>query len=216
VPAFDATQPGNIGSYPMAVGSEPPLKQSVVKGGTISPFTLPITLPQAAGNTVTVAPAIISGVTSVCGVVDSTGSADPANFGITCGATATSSTLTVNLAIAADSAAARSATARSRDRHKTALLAALAMGFPAIVFLSVGASAFAPRSRKRGLNRFVSILGILLVLALLVILPACGGGFHATFVTSNTNTYTLTIMAFVTDSTGVVGVDVFTVPLTVN
>ena len=91
------------------------------------------------------------------------------------------------------------------------------MGFPAIVFLSVGASAFAPRQRKRGLHRITCILGILLLLSLLLVLPACGGGFHANFITPNSNSYTLTVMGYVTDgSNNVVGLDVFTVLLTVN
>jgi hypothetical protein len=112
--------------------------------------------------------------------------------------------------------AAKSASA-AQDRSKPAMLLAFGLGFPAIVFLSVGASAFAPRKRKRGWNRITCILGILLVLSLLVVVPACGGGFHADFTPQNTNTYTLTVMGYVTDgSNNVVGLDVFTVLLTVN
>jgi hypothetical protein len=97
------------------------------------------------------------------------------------------------------------------------MLLALGLGFPAIVFLSVGASAFAPRQRKRGWNRVTCILGILLLVSLLVVAPACGGGFKATIITQNQNTYTLTVLGYVTDgSNNVVGLDVFTVLLTLN
>jgi len=47
-----------------------------------------------------------------------------------------------------------------------------------------------------------------------VLLPACGGGFKFKF--TNAATFTLTGMAFVTNAGNVVGVDVFTVPLTAN
>jgi hypothetical protein len=212
VPYFDATQNGNINTLnPMPVGLEVAVPVSVVAGGTIAPFSLPITLPQAANNTVTVPNANMAGVTTVCGAVNINGP-DPQNFGITCTATATSSSVQLSVSLPAQVAASR-----SRDRGLPAMLFALALGFPAIVFLSVGASAFAPRERKRGFHRVTCILGILLLLSLLVLLPACGGGFKANFVTASTNTYTLTVMGYVTDSSSnVVGIDVFTVLLTVN
>jgi len=84
-----------------------------------------------------------------------------------------------------------------------------------MVFFCVGASALAPQRRKRGFQRIASLVTIAFLLSLLVLLPACGGGFKFTF--TNAATFTLTGMAYVTDaSQNVVGVDVFTVPLTAN
>jgi hypothetical protein len=168
---------------------------------------------QAPAGTLTIPNINLTGVTSVCGAVKSTG-ADPnnLNYGITCSATVSAGSIQLSVTLPA----AQSASV-AHDRSTPAMLLALGLGFPAIVFLSVGASAFAPKPRKRGWNRITCILGILLLLSLLVVLPACGGGFHANFITPNQNTYTLTVMGYVTDgSNNVVGLDVFTVLLTVN
>lgn len=211
VPFFDPTVAGNTNSLPLKVGLEASVPISAVQGGTIAPFPLAVTV--APAGTLTVPNINLTGVTSVCGAVGSNG-ADPnnLNFGITCSATVSAGSIQLAVTLPAASAAAL----RSHDR-RSAMLLALGMGFPAIVFLSVGASAFAPRRRKRGLNRLTCILGILLLVSLLVVLPACGGGFHANFITPNNNTYTLTVMGYVTDgSNNVVGIDVFTVLLTVN
>jgi beta-propeller repeat-containing protein/putative Ig domain-containing protein len=211
VPFFDPTATGDSGSLPLPVGLEASVPISAVQGGTIAPFALPVTV--AAAGTLNVPNINLTGVTSVCGAVNSTGT-DPnnLNFGITCSATVSAGSVQLAVTLPAASAAAL----RSHDRTPTMLLA-LGLGFPAIVFLSVGASAFAPRQRKRGMNRITCILGIFLLVSLLVVLPACGGGFHANFITPNNNTYTLTVMGYVTDgSNNVIGLDVFTVLLTVN
>src|ERR1700722_12427675 len=163
----------------------------------------------AASGTLNVPDINLSGVTSVCSVVNSAGS-DPnrLNFGIAC--TAAVSGNNVQLSVTLPTAKAAAA---AHDRNTSAMLLALGMGLPAIVFLSVGACAFAPRRGKRGWNRCTHILGILLLVSLLVVAPACGGGFKATIITENT--YTLTVLGYVTDgSNNVVGLDVFTVLLT--
>jgi len=210
VPFFDPTVAGNSGRLTLPVGLEASVPISAVQGGTIAPFPLPVTV--AAAGTLNIPNINLTGVTSACGAVSSAG-ADPnnLNYGIACSATVSAGSIQLSVTLPAASAAARPV-----DRTPTMLLA-LGMGFPAIVFLSVGASAFAPRTRKRGLNRITCILGILLLVSLLVVLPACGGGFHANFITPNNNTYTLTVLGYVTDgSNNVVGIDVFTVLLTVN
>jgi hypothetical protein len=60
------------------------------------------------------------------------------------------------------------------------------------------------------------MVGLFLLISLLLLLPACGGGFHATFGVHQTANYTLTVMGYVTDSSNnVTGVEIFTVPLTI-
>ena len=212
IPYFDPAGPQHTSKLTLPVGLEPSVPISAVQGGTIAPF--PVAVTEAAAGTLTVPNINLSGVTSVCGAVNSTGGVDPANqnFGITCSATVSAGSIQLSVTLPASKSASA-----AHDRSTPAMLFAVAMGFPAIVFLSVGASAFAPRQRKRGWHRITCILGILLLLSLLVVLPACGGGFHANFITPNSNSYTLTVMGYVTDgSNNVVGLDVFTVLLTVN
>ncbi len=211
VPFFDPAGTANTSKLVLPVGLEATTSISAVAGGTITPF--PVAITQAAAGTVNIPNINLSGVTSVCGAVNSTG-ADPnnLNYGITCSATVSGSDVQLSVTLPASKSASM-----KHDRSTPAVLSALTLGFPAIVFLSVGASAFAPKNRKRGMNRVTCILGILLVLSLLVVVPACGGGFNANFTPQNTNTYTLTVMGYVTDgSNNVVGLDVFTVLLTVN
>ncbi len=211
VPFFDPAGTANTSKLVLPVGLEATTSISAVAGGTITPF--PVAITQATAGTVNIPNINLSGVTSVCGAVNSTG-ADPnnLNYGITCSATVSGSDVQLSVTLPASKSASM-----KHDRSTPAMLSALTLGFPAIVFLSVGASAFAPKNRKRGMNRVTCILGILLVLSLLVVVPACGGGFNANFTPQNTNTYTLTVMGYVTDgSNNVVGLDVFTVLLTVN
>jgi hypothetical protein len=211
VPFFDPAGTANTSNLILPVGLEAATPITAVQGGTIAPF--PVAITQAAAGTLTIPNINLTGVTSACGAVKSAG-ADPnnLNYGITCSATVSGSNLQLSVTLPA----AKSASIK-HDRSTPAMLFALTLGFPAIVFLSVGASAFAPRKRKRGWNRITCTLGILLLLSLLVVVPACGGGFQANFTPQNTNTYTLTVMGYVTDgSNNVVGLDVFTVLLTVN
>jgi len=212
VPYFNPAAAGNSSSLILPVGREAAASVSVVKGGTISGFQ--VTATQAATGTLNIPNANLTGITTVCGVVDSNGKPDVNNFGITCTAAPSAGGFLLSVSLPAASAASAS---RFHDRGAPPILYALAMGFPAIFFLSAGASAFAPKRRKRGFNRVTCTLGILLILSLLVLLPACGGGFKATFITPSTNTYALTVMGYVTDAgNNVVGMDVFTVLLTIN
>jgi hypothetical protein len=210
VPYFDPAGAANSSTLSLKVGLEAPSPVTVIKGGTISGFPVPAT--QFSTATLTVPNANVAGVTTVCGAIDKDGAADPnnLNFGITCTATAPSTGgILLSVTLPASSAILR--------RSPPTMLYALSLGFPAIFFLSVGASAFAPQKRKRGWNRITSILGIFLVLSLIVLLPACGGGFKADFITGGTANYTLTVMGYASDSSGnVTGIDVFTVPLTIN
>ena len=203
VPYFDATQTGNQAMPAMAVGLEPePAAQLAVNGSVIM---IPVT--EAAAGTLTVASMTVGGAcvaANLNGQLDSTNN----NFGISCTAAVSGNNIQLTLNVA-QAAAAR------QNRSGRALLYALAFGLPGMVFFSVGAAAFAPKPRKRGFRRLTCILGIFLVLSLLVLLPACGGGFKFHF--TNAATFTLTGMAYVTDSNNnIIGVDVFTVPLTAD
>ena len=209
VPYFDPAPAGHSSNLTLTVGLEAPQPITIIKGGTVSGFPLPSS--QFASSTLSIPNANLSGVTTVCGAVDGNGNPDPANanFGITCTATASSGSIQLSVTLPASSA--------SLHRSAPSVLYAVALGFPAIVFLSVGVSAFAPKPRKQGLKRITGFLGIILLLSLVVVLPACGGGFHANFITGGTANYTLTVMGYATDSSGnVSGIDVFTVPLTIN
>jgi hypothetical protein len=202
VPYFDATQTANQATPTMAVGSEPEPAAQIAQDGTV--IAIPVT--EAPAGTVQVATMAVGGA---CVAVNLNGQLDSANnnFGITCTAAVTGNTiqLTVNVTQAA----------LHQNRSGRTLLYALALGLPGMVFFSVGATVFAPKPRKRGFQRLTCILGILLVLSLLVLLPACGGGFKFKF--TNAATFTLTGMAYVMDSgNNIIGVDVFTIPLTAD
>jgi uncharacterized repeat protein (TIGR01451 family) len=205
VPYFDATASNNNATPSMSVGLEAALQSQLAQDGTL----INISATQAASGTLNVFNDPVAGA---CLAVNINGELDTTNnnFGISCTASVTGSQIQLTLHVAAESAAARSL----HPRGETALLYAFALGLPGMVFFSVGASAFGPRRRKQGFRRIASILAIVLVLSLLVLLPACGGGFKFKF--TNAATFTLTGMAFVTNAGNVVGVDVFTVPLTAN
>jgi uncharacterized repeat protein (TIGR01451 family) len=206
VPYFDATQQNNLAKPMMPVGLEAALQSQLAQDGTV--INVPAT--QAASGTLNVVNAPVGGA---CIAVNINGELDTNNnnFGISCTASVSGNQIQLTLHVAAESAAARSL----HHRGETAFLYAFALGLPGMVFISIGASAFGPRRRKQGFQRIASILAIVLLLSLLVLLPACGGGFKFKF--TNAATFTLTGMAYVTDAgSNVVGVDIFTVPLTAN
>jgi hypothetical protein len=209
IPYFAPVNPGNTASLVLPVGLEAVIPINAVQAGNIAQFSLPVTI--AAFGTLNVPNINLLGVTSVCSAVNSSGS-DPnrLNFGITCTAAVSGNSVNLSVTLPAD----RTASA-THDLHSSMMLLALGIGFPAIVFLSVGASAFASKNKKPGWNRLTCILGILLLLSLFVVAQACGGGSKAAIIPPNK--YTLTLLGYATDSSNtVVGLDVFTILLTAN
>lgn len=147
---------------------------------------------------------------TVCGVVGPTG---PDSSGdITCTAQVTGSAVQLSVSVSSATPALRKTTRLGVGME---LFYAASFWFPAIVFLAAGASVFGLKRKRRALRRIASLLGLLLVFALLVLLPACGGGFTATPTGNFTSAdYTLSVMGYVTDSNNnLVGVEIFTVPL---
>lgn len=217
VPYFDPNSGTLSSSLPLQVEVEAPTQPSVATNGTVIavPLTLlTTTLTNGTANVPNVNLIGVTGVTTTCAAVDINGSPDTVNknnFGISCAAAVSGSQVQLTLSLSPAAAAAM----RRQSHNQPAILYAMVLGFPAMVFFSVGASAFAPRRKKPVLTRITSILGIVLVLSMVTFLPACGGGFHFNF--TKASTFTLTGMAYITDSSNnVVGVDVFTVPLTAN
>ncbi|HTW57142.1 MAG TPA: SBBP repeat-containing protein [Terriglobales bacterium] len=198
-----ANDQNNLGSSVLNVVSEVPVDGSVsaVANG-VEQGTVNLTVSQTGTLTIP----NIGGTSSVCNVIG------PSGPTITCAAAQNSQgTWQVTVTVSGLSAAAS-----KRSKHG-GLILAYALGFPAIVFLGAGISAFGPRKSRRVFRRIASWLGILLAISLLVALPGCGGGFKATFLgqTTTTTTYSLTIMGYSTDANGnVLGVEIFTIPLT--
>jgi hypothetical protein len=131
------------------------------------------------------------------------------NYGISCTAAITGNAAQLNVAVSANSAV--------RKRKDLALFYFAGLGFPAIVFIGLGASAFGPKRKRLALRRITSMLGVLMLLSVLVLLPSCGGGFSAKFITQQAATYQLTVMGYVTDPTtnNVTAVEIFAVPTNV-
>jgi large repetitive protein len=213
--------PPATGTSVLNVTQEVPVKESAVAGGTASPFQLVVSSSVSqSGTSLQIANTNQTGSTTVCAVVNASGVADPNNFGITCTAPASTSlptSGTVPLTVTISSTTPTAALRPGRGQKQLAALYALGLGLPGIVFLGVGASAFGPRRRRLAFRRMTSVLGILFLLALLVLLPSCGGGIKNNPFTGSGNqaTYTLTVMGTVINGGTVVGVDIFTVPLTV-
>jgi hypothetical protein len=172
------------------------LTATQTNGGTLSPF------PNVSG--------LAAGVATVCSAVDPTRGPDLSgnNYSITCTATVTGNTAQLNVTVTSATPALRPV----RNAATLGLFYAAGLGFPAIVFIGLGASAFGPKRKRLALRRITSLLGLLMLLSLLVILPACGGGFHALFTTQQARSYDLTVMGYATDTNNnVTAIEVFVV-----
>ena len=100
-------------------------------------------------------------------------------------------------------------------RHR-ALFYAFLLGLPAVFLTGTGTFAFGSRRQRLALRRLTSVVGISLVLALLVLLPACGGGFKANFGGNTAASFSLTAVGYVWDgANNVQGVEILTVPLNI-
>ena len=215
-----ATGTNFVATSLLPIGLEATVPESAVAGGTVSPFPLAVSNFTQSGF---LQFANVGGTSSVCGVVDKNGLSDPSNFGITCTAPAStplpvSGPVPLSVTISATTPTT-GALRLSRERKYVAALYAFGFGLPGIIFMGMGASAFGSQHRKSAFKRMISVLGILFLVLLLGLLPSCGGGIKGNpFGPPGTGqaAYTLTVMGTVTDSSGaVVGVDVFTVTLTV-
>jgi hypothetical protein len=155
----------------------------------------------------------VNGVTTACAVANNAGIFDATgnNYGINCTAKVTNNTALLSVVVGPIPAAA------ARKRKQLALFYAGGLGFPAIVFVGLGASVFGPKRKRLFLRRITSMLGVLMLLSLLVLLPSCGGGFSAKFITQQAASYNLTVMGYVNDPTtnNVTAVEIFAVPTSV-
>jgi len=202
----------NTGTSTVTVTQEAPVSVTAGVGTTST------TLTATAANGGTLAfpnvSGLAAGVTTVCSAANAAGLPDPAgnNYFITCTATVAGNTAQLNVTVAANTPAAR-----PRPNPATlGLFYAVGLGFPAIVFMGLGASAFGPKRRRLALRRITSLLGLVMLLSLMVFLPACGGGFHALFTTQQAATYQITVMGYVTDTNNnVTAIEIFAVPTNV-
>jgi len=230
---FETGVTNDVGTSPFNVTQETPVT-ATSNAGVTSSSTL-LVAASAAGNlnnqngyTLTFAQVQglnASAVATICDaqnvqsdgtlVEDSSG----LNYGISC-APLTSVPLTgsaVNFALQITiPAGLKAANTPTREHRKPTMLYAFLLGLPAIMFLGTGTFAFGSKRQRLALRRLTSGAGVLLILALLVLLPACGGGFQANFGGTHTASYQVTVMGYVTDGSNTVqGMEVFTVPLTI-
>ncbi|HEY6338145.1 MAG TPA: SBBP repeat-containing protein [Candidatus Sulfotelmatobacter sp.] len=155
-----------------------------------------------------------TGVATICGAQNSSGpDTSGNNYFITCTAQVTGNTAQLQVTIGAATPASRP----RRNNTQLGLLYSAGMGFPAIVFMGLGAAAFGPKRKRQALRRIASLLGVLLLLSVLVVLPACSGGFSATFINpSQVGTYTITVLGYVTDiNNNVTAIEIYSVPMNV-
>ncbi len=207
---FQVEATGIVGTSTLNVTQE----ASVSLTGGVGTTAVSLTATNA--GTLAFSNAIGLGVTTVCGAENAAGEPDTSgnNYFITCAVQQiTGSTAQVGVTIGAATPASR----KPSDRARLELLYSAGLGFPAIVFMGLGAAAFGPKRKRLALRRIASLLGILLLLSLLVVLPACGGGFSASFSNpSQVGSYNLTVMGYVTDTNNnVIAVEIFTVPMNV-
>jgi hypothetical protein len=213
----------NTGASVLNVVQEVPVSETAVAGGATS-FSLLVNASSPNNqNNYSLNFSPISGGT-VCNALDSNNSpttitcainaAPPATTPVTVPMTAGSAVnFTLWVSVPAN------VTAANRGPERPPLFYAFLTFFPAIVLTGTGFFAFGSTRKKNALKRLTSTFGLLLLLAFLVLLPGCGGGFKANLVTpkQNTSTYSLTVMGYVTDgSNNVQGLEIFTVPLTVT
>jgi len=207
VPYFDATQPTSQNTATLPVEVEAlPAAPLVLVNGIAGQKTGNATLTISQTGTLTIPNVGTSG--TACGVVDSNGNPDPTgnNFGLTClWNVSTPNQVTVNLQL--------TTAALNRD-NKARLGMVFALFLPGMVFVGAGFSVFGPRRWRDAHKRLTVVLGILLVMSLVVVLPACGGGFAATFLKTGTGNFTVTLMGY-TSNGGVTtqGVEIFTIPV---
>lgn len=224
---FQVNGTSTVGTSTLTVYQEPPVSLTGGVGTTSITLTAnsisattPGTLvfPNATGLS------LPPGETTICGAqgpnnqgangIDTSG----LNWFITCSAQVTGNTANLNVTVGLATPASRPpVTQSSINRAQMELLYSAGLGFPAIVFMGLGAAAFGPKRKRPALRRIASLLGILLLLSLLVLFPACGGGFHAAFSNpSKVQSYTLTVMGYVTDTNNnVTNIEIFNVPMEV-
>jgi hypothetical protein len=207
VPFFDATQPTSVNKATMLVEVEAVPQPVALANGIAGQKTGNATVTQTLSGTLTITQVGTAG--SFCGVVDSNGNPDATgnNFGVTCLWNASTPTqVTVNLQL---TGAAMNHESRAR------LGIVFALFLPGVVFVGAGFSVFGPRRWRTAQQRFTVLLGILLLISLLVVIPACGGGFNATFLKSgNGGNFTVTLLGYTSGGgTTVSGIEIFTIPV---
>jgi hypothetical protein len=212
---FQVNGATTTGTSMLAVTQEP----SVTLTGGVGTTSIGIAATNPGTLAFPSATGLTAGVTTICGAENSSG-ADTSgnNYFITCSATVTGGTAQLNVTVGAATPASRKPVNRAQsDRAQLELLYSAGLGFPAIVFMGLGAAAFAPKRKRAALRRVASLLGILLLLSLMVVLPACSGGFSANFINpSQVGSYTITVMGYVTDvNNNVTAIEIFTVPMNV-
>ncbi len=207
---FQVETNGLVGTSTLAVTQEVPVS---LTGGT---GTTTVNLTASNAGTLAFSSAVGLQMTTICGAENGSGEVDTSgnNYFITCAVQqVTGSTAQIGVTVGAATPASRA----PANRAQMELLYSAGLGFPAIVFMGLGAAAFGPKRKRLALRRIASLLGVLLLLSLLVVLPACGGGFSATFATpSQVGTYTLRVMGYVTDTNNnVIAIEIFSVPMNV-
>jgi len=203
----------NVGKSTVTVTQELPVAITAGVGGNnvslaassitgANPGTL--VLPNVSG--------LAAGVATVCSAANAVGP-DPTgnNYLITCTAQVSANTAQLTVTVGAATPVGH----LSADSRAAKLLYGTGLGLPAIC-LGLCACGFGSTRKASALRRIATRLALLGLLSLLVLLPACSGGFKAAFGTAHAASYNLTVMGYVTDNNNnVTGIEIFTVPVQV-